>query len=869
MPLTPGSRLGSYDILSAIGAGGMGQVYRARDTRLNRDVAIKVLSEQFALDPDRRARFEREAQAVAALSHPNILAIHDFGSAGTVTYAVMELLEGETLRARLSSGPIPIRKAIDYAAQIVRGLVAAHAKGIVHRDLKPENIFITPDSHVKILDFGLARHVLTPSPSDQTVSGGTDPGIVMGTAGYMSPEQVRGAPVDHRSDLFAFGAVLYEMLSGRRAFSRETAAETMTAILKDDPPDLAESGRAIPPAIDDVIRHCLEKHPEERFQSARDLGFALRHVDTGTAPAIARNLTKRRVPVLLGLAGAAAVAAAAFVWGRSTAPAAPSTEWRDASFRQVTVTQDPESWPAISPDGKSIVFAGAASGNSDVYVQRVGGHNPTNLTQDSPDIDDQPAFSPDGSLIAFHSTRGGGGIFIMGATGESVRRVADFGFLPAWSPDGRSLAIADSTFEVPQSSPGFGKLWIVALADGSRRALPTDRAIQPAWSPDGSRVAYWSVRTGGRRDIFTVAADGSAAATAVTDDAALDWNPVWSHDGRHLYFSSDRGGTMSIWRVQIDQRSGRVSGEPESIVVPARTAGSLSLSRDGRTMLYGTAASETTLLVAAYDRVSGVMGAPQVLLGGAQQIDYIDVSPDAKWVAFGTADRQEDLFLVRTDGTGFRQLTDDGHRDRGPRWSPDGSRLMFYSKRTCQYNLWSIRPDCSRLEIVARSQETLLRPTWSPDGRRVMAKNIERRSLVMIDLEKPIEQRVQELKGTEGLGLIPQAWSPDGRFVAAALETADKAANIFMVTPAGHVRRVPVGSATWEGALAWLPDSSGVLFGASSGINLLDVATGNVRQVAARPRVEVPALALSRDGRTIVFTEMRMAGDLWIMEKRR
>jgi Tol biopolymer transport system component len=287
-------------------------------------------------------------------------------------------------------------------------------------------------------------------------------------------------------------------------------------------------------------------------------------------------------------------------------------------------------------------------------------------------------------------------------------------------------------------------------------------------------------------------------------------------------------------------------------------------------MLYGTAATQTTLFLAPYDPAASVMGSPQVLLGGAQQIDYIDVSPDGKWVAFGSADRQEDLFLLRTDGSGFRQLTDDEYRDRGPRWSPDGSRLMFYSNRTGPYNLWSIRPDGSRLEIVARSSQGLIRPAWSPDGRRVMAKNFDSGSLIMVDLEKPIEQRVHELKGTEGRGLIPQAWSPDGRFVVAALESGAKAPNLFMVTPEGHVRQMPVGSATWEGALAWLPDSNGVLFGAgNTGINLLDARTGKVRQVAARPRVDIPALALSRDGRTIVFTEMRMAGDLWIMEKRR
>src|SRR5512135_1714397 len=280
MALPSGIRLGPYEILSPLGAGGMGEVYRARDTRLNRDVAIKVLPERVAADADALARFEREAKAVAALSHPNILALHDFGRDGGVAYAVTELLEGETLRQALSSGPLSPRRAAEYGVEIALGLAAAHEKGIVHRDLKPDNVFVTKDERIKILDFGLAK----PSASSggapdetqsPTVSGYTEPGMVMGTVGYMSPEQVRGLPFDHRSDLFAFGAVLYEMLAGRRAFQRETAAETMTAILKEEPVHLADADGRVPPALAAVIAHCLEKKPERRFQSARDLAFAL------------------------------------------------------------------------------------------------------------------------------------------------------------------------------------------------------------------------------------------------------------------------------------------------------------------------------------------------------------------------------------------------------------------------------------------------------------------------------------------------------------------------------------------------------------------------------------------------------------------
>ena len=279
MTLSAGTRLGSYEILAPLGAGGMGEVYRARDRKLDRDVAVKVLPPAVAAEPDTLARFEREAKAVAALSHPNILAIFDFGTDGGVSYAVTELLEGETLRGRLDTGPIAQKQAVDYAVQIAKGLTAAHEKGIVHRDLKPDNVFVSKDGHVKILDFGLAKKVEAVAREEQTSAptgtGHTEPGTVMGTMGYMSPEQVRGLPVDHRSDLFSFGTILYEMLAGRKAFKKDTASDTIAAILKEEPPELMQSGRNVSPALDHIVKHCLEKDRDQRFQSARDVAFAL------------------------------------------------------------------------------------------------------------------------------------------------------------------------------------------------------------------------------------------------------------------------------------------------------------------------------------------------------------------------------------------------------------------------------------------------------------------------------------------------------------------------------------------------------------------------------------------------------------------
>ena len=331
--MQPGTRLGPYEVVTAIGAGGMGEVYRARDTRLGRDVAIKVLPVEFASDPDRLRRFEQEARAVAALSHPNVLAIFDVGTHGALPYLVTELLEGESLRDRLGRGAVPVRKAVELGGQIAQGLAAAHERGIVHRDLKPGNVFLTKDGVVKILDFGIAKVAAPRSPETvgraTTMTGGTETGAQLGTMGYMSPEQIRGVTVDQRTDIFAFGCVLYEMLSGRRAFTGDTAADTMTAILTKDPEPLSRKGREVPPVLQGMVSRCLEKSPDDRFQSARDLAFNLAlvertsEIDTGPGPAPARALRVSR-QWLVGAVGLSllAVAAALIVW-------AP---WREAGL---------------------------------------------------------------------------------------------------------------------------------------------------------------------------------------------------------------------------------------------------------------------------------------------------------------------------------------------------------------------------------------------------------------------------------------------------------------------------------------------------------------------------------------------------------
>src|SRR5450755_3202106 len=383
MPLLASTKLGPYEVVSPVGAGGMGEVYRARDPRLGRDVALKILPESFATDPDRLRRFEQEARAVAALNHPNILAIHDIGQHDGSPFLVSELLEGESLRAALDRGALPQRKTIEYGVQIAHGLAAAHEKGIVHRDLKPENIFVTKDGRIKILDFGLAKlaQAAGTEGDDVTItSSRTEAGVVLGTASYMAPEQVRGGPADPRTDIFAFGAVLYEMLSGTRAFRRDTAVETMTAVLKEDPPELLDPVRAVSPALDRIVRRCLEKSPEQRFQSARDLSFALSALsgsDTGSASGAARIAARpSRVPAYLWIAILVAAAVATAVTWVGAHRAAPKMRMEFA----ISVPGE-VSHMALSLDGSTLAFVSPDenSGQPEIYLQRVGSPDATVL----------------------------------------------------------------------------------------------------------------------------------------------------------------------------------------------------------------------------------------------------------------------------------------------------------------------------------------------------------------------------------------------------------------------------------------------------------------------------------------------------------
>ncbi len=492
MALAPGFRLGPYEIIALLGVGGMGEVYRARDPRLDRDVAIKVLPTGFASDREYLRRFEQEARAVAALNHPNILAVYDVGEHQGAPYIVSELLEGETLRSR-TSGPVPQRRALEYAQQIARGLAAAHEKGIVHRDLKPENVFIKTDGSAKILDFGLAKLAqpdLLGAGGNLSTLAQTRPGAIMGTVGYMAPEQVRGEPADHRSDIFAFGAILYEMLSGRRAFAKDTSAETLAAILKEDPSDLTAVDRAVAPGLSRIVDRCLEKNPSARFQSSQDLAFALGQLDTASGAAApirpAAPRASRWVPWALFAVAGLAWLTTSVLWRMTRAPEAPAA----APVRFQIQPPGPVSFTAsghylaVSPDGRHIVFAAGAAGTQMLWVQSLDSLTATTLAGTERAF--QPFWSPDSRYIGFFAD---GKIKRISASGGPSQTICDITDLPAgaaWSQNGTILV---STYS--------GPLFKVRSTGGTpvpASVLDRSRADEvhsfPQFLPDGERFMF-------------------------------------------------------------------------------------------------------------------------------------------------------------------------------------------------------------------------------------------------------------------------------------------------------------------------------------------------------------------------------------------
>jgi eukaryotic-like serine/threonine-protein kinase len=706
MNLSPGSRLGPYEIIAPLGAGGMGEVYRARDSRLKREIAIKVLPQAFSRDAERLRRFEQEALATAALNHPNILAVFDIGTSEGAPYVVSELLEGETLRDRLRGGAIATRKTLDYALQIARGLAAAHEKGIIHRDLKPENLFLTKDGRVKILDFGLAK--LTQADSGDhtslpTMTHATEAGVVMGTAGYMSPEQVRGIAVDARSDIFSFGAILYEMFSGKRAFHGDTPADTMSAILKEDPPELNETNRNVSPALERMVQHCLEKNPEARFHSASDIAFDLEHL-TGVSG------TSARVPAVAGarLGGklltliASGIALAAMMLGLGWWLGRGSGQTPIAEYQQITFRTGSIGNARFTPDGSIVYSAKWEGGDDQLYMSRTDDPGSRELGIKEAEL---LSISKGGELAirlntVYHSGYAQSGTLArVPLSGGTPREVLDNVGDADFAADGNNLAIIRY---VPESNH-----WRLEYPIGKVLLDSINWLSHPKISPDGKWVAFADHENPGGDDegsLAVIGADGNEPEKKLSSGWTSLQGILWSPAADEIWFTCTKTGSASNPRaVTLSGKLRTLANVPGGMwLEDIRNGAVLTVANHGRLGIRGMAPGakeERELGWFGWSELRDISqdgkkilfeeegdgggpnytvflrdtdGSPPARIGEGRAMA---ISPDAKWVITRAA-KGGPLNLVPTGAGEARQLTHDAVSYEGARFLPDGKRLL-------------------------------------------------------------------------------------------------------------------------------------------------------------------------------------------------
>ena len=830
--LTLGSKLGRYEIRSQLGEGGMGEVYVARDEKINREVAIKVLPAGFSEDADRLRRFEQEAQAAGALNHPNILVVYDVGTHDGAPYVVSELLEGETLRERMSGAALPQRKAIDYSLQIAHGLAAAHEKGIIHRDLKPENLFITKDGRVKILDFGLAKLTgagdATQSQTEvPTRRVNTDPGVVMGTLGYMSPEQLRSKPADHRSDIFSFGAILYEMLSGKRAFRGESSADTISAILREDPPDLTDTNKTVSPALERVVNHCLEKNPEERFHSARDLAFAIEALSgsmriSGAATADLSTLPdKRRLRELLPWIMAGALLISTIVLAVLYFQRTPANEQPVRFAVAMPENVSEISHPLVSPDGRTLAFLGTTEGKRSIYIRPLDSINAQRLN--GTDDANYPFWSPDGRYLAFVSQNK---LRKVEVTGGPVQVLCDVqsSLGGSWNSDGVILISFDTRGIYRVSAAGGTPAQVVKIDE----SLKEVSHAWPSFLPDGNHFLYqsWVGRTE-ESGIYVASLDGKERKLVLKADSSVSYAPPG-----YLLFA--RVTTLMAQPFNLDRLE--VSGEafPVADEVTFNSANSLSnfsASENGVLVFWNGRFSDRQLVW--FDRTGKKLG----VVGPSGNYNDMVLSPDEKRVALQRFEGgQWDVWLMDlARGVPARFTFTQGSEDN-PIWSRDGHTIVFSSDRdgNGNHNLYKkASSGADNEEPLLKSEANKESSDWSPDGQFILFHVYDAATSSTDVWVLPLlgDQKPYPLLNSQ-FGESQAHFSPDGRWFSYTSNESGR--------PEVYVQSFPVSGGKWQvstdgGAQAhWRRDGKEIFYiAANRNLVAVEVKTGSGFEPAA------------------------------------